>query len=221
MKNPILLLPIVMFAIFIGLIVSAWGYVTSVDSTTNKYCNMVNSSVLVSYSEGWASGVFIDDDVIAVAAHILEGRKDFTIELVNGVLIKTNCFYIDNREDVGFIFVDANELCIANFSNAPRNLGDVVYLVGAPRHVDFKFTLFKGIISHLNRTFSEMNWTDLFQIDADGSGGCSGGPIYNDGGYLIGLYVGQSGRGGNSIGLCESAESILEAYERYKNASDQ
>lgn len=39
---------------------------------TNKYENMVNASV---YIEGCGSGVFIDDNVILTAAHVLESAK--------------------------------------------------------------------------------------------------------------------------------------------------
>ena len=126
--------------------------------------------------------------------------------------------YIDTKEDVGFVFVDADELHVAKVSPLPRNIGDVVYFVGTPHNKFFKFTLTKGILSHLDRDLPEMGWKDLLQTDAEGGYGSSGGPLYDSEGRVIGMYVGHAHNGGIGVSLCESAESILEAYERCMNA---
>jgi len=59
------------------------------------------------------------------------------------------------------------------------------------------------------------------QTDAEGGPGSSGGPLYNSDGNLVGMYVGHSDGGGRGISLCESAKSILEAYERCMNARSE
>lgn len=186
---------------------------------SDLYENMVDASVRL---PGNGSGVFINDDVILTAAHCLEGTKTITIELSNGTILKSNDFYLDDKEDVGFIFIDANEISIAKVSLKPVGLGDSVYLVGRPQSDLFKFSLTKGIISHLNRNVPEWNWEDLIQTDANGGSGSSGGPLYNSDGFLVGMYVGHGGGswGGDGISLCESAKSILEAYQRCKDAKN-
>lgn len=191
-----------------------WFLVGFTDKT-NLYENMVNASVRII---GHGSGVFIEDDVILTAAHCLENVETFTIELSNGTILKSNDFYIDDEEDVGFIFITADELCIAKVSSKSVGLGDSVYLVG--RHSDdlFKFSLTKGILSHLDRDLPRLDWKDLLQTDAEGGLGSSGGPLYNSEGDVIGIYVGQLWDGGLGISLCESAKSILEAYQRCKDA---
>lgn len=176
----------------------------------NLYENMVNASVMISNDYGHGSGVFINDDVIVTAAHVLE-QPDLIIELTNGVILEVSDFYIDDKEDVGFIFVDADELHIAKVSSDHKNIGDTVYLVGTPYYPDLKFTLTKGILSHLDRDI--WNWKDLLQTDAEGGPGSSGGPLYDFEGQVIGICVALPNPGGGVI-LCESAKSILEAYER-------
>jgi serine protease Do len=171
---------------------------------------MVNASVMISNDYGHGSGVFINDDVIVTAAHVLE-QPDLIIELTNGVILEVSDFYIDDKEDVGFIFVDADELHIAKVSSDHKNIGDTVYLVGTPYYPDLKFTLTKGILSHLDRDI--WNWKDLLQTDAEGGPGSSGGPLYDFEGQVIGICVALPNPGGGVI-LCESAKSILEAYER-------
>ena len=187
----------------------------------NLYQNMVNASVVMYSGSGGGSGVFIEDNVILAAAHVLEDMgASCKIELQDGTIYESSGFYIDSEEDIGFVFVDANEPHIAQVSSIPMSLGDIVYLVGAPFNKFFKFTLTKGIISHLDRDLPEMDWMDLLQTDAEGGPGSSGGPLYNSDGNLVGIYVGHCNPGGIGISLCESAKSILEAYQRCKDAKN-
>lgn len=184
----------------------------SMNREVDLYKNMVNSSVVLYNDFGFGSGVFIYDNIILTAAHVLE-YQNLNIELGDGTILKVDGFYIDDKEDVGFIFVDANELCISKITFLCGNVGDTVYLVGTPYSRELKFTITKGILSHLDRDIYP--WEDLLQVDAEGGPGSSGGPLYNSKGKVIGICVTGPNPGGG-VTLCESAESILEAYERYK-----
>lgn len=188
---------------------------------SDLYENMVNASVLLSIDgDGYGSGVFIDDNVILTAAHCLEYADTYTIELSDGTVLRSSDFYADTKEDVGFVFVDADELSVAKVSLSSRNIGDTVYLVGSPYERLLKFTITKGILSHLGRDI--WGWEDLLQTDAEGGPGSSGGPLYDSEGRVIGICVTGPVPGGG-VSLCESAKSILEAYERCmesRNASN-
>lgn len=180
---------------------------------TNLYKNMVNASVMLYNDYGHGSGVFIDDNTILTAAHVLE-QPNLAVELNNGVVLKVEDIYIDNEKDVGFIFIEIDELHISKIASSYGNVGDTVYLVGSPYTKDFKFTITKGILSHLDRdTFHQK---DLLQTDAEGAPGNSGGPLYNSEGKIIGICITGPNAGGGVV-LCESAKSILEAYERCMN----
>lgn len=197
--------------IFCGVLESGFPY-----KKIRFYSNMVNATVFLDYGDGYGTGVFIDDNVVLTAAHCLEDADTFTVELVDGTILESSDFYIDEEVDIGFVFVDANELHIATVSDAPQSLGDVIHLVGTPYDNEFKFSLFRGIISHLDRDLPKWKWENLLQVDADGGPGMSGGPLYNVEGHLIGMCVGTAYRGGFSISLCENAKHILDAYERAK-----
>lgn len=207
-------------------IVAILLFVASIDKAVSdnsveqqKYINMVNSTVLIYDDIGHGSGVFIEDNVILTAAHVVN-HPDLSVELIDGTILKVEDVYMDGDVDVGFIFIDANEINTAQILDIPVNIGDPVYLVGTPYHKDYKFTLMKGIVSHLNRAFSLFRSSTLLQVNTDGGPGFSGGPLYNEEGRLVGMYVGQSGRGGVGISFCESSKSILEAYERCMIARD-
>ena len=67
--------------------------------------------------------------------------------------------------------------------------GETVYAVGNPGGMDA--TIVRGIVSNLNRTF-EFPWTNntklaMIQFSGGIYGGNSGGALYNDKGYLIGV----------------------------------
>ncbi|KKK64952.1 hypothetical protein LCGC14_2979030 [marine sediment metagenome] len=181
---------------------------------TNLYENMVNASVLIYDDYGFGSGVFIEDNVIATAAHVLT-QSNLVVELTDGTILEVDDFYIDEKEDVGFIFVGVDELHIAKVLAVPGDIGDTVYLVGSPYDRRLKFTITKGILSHLDRDI--WDYEDLLQTDAEGGPGSSGGPLYDSEGNIIGICVTGPVPGGG-VSLCESGKSILEAYERCMDA---
>lgn len=211
-KDYIVFCVLVCVVVFLFMVSFLYGK-TNLNKKIDLYENMVNASVLVSNDYGFGSGVFIADDVILTAGHVLQ-QPDLVVELSDGTVLESSDFYIDDEEDVGFIFVDADELCIAKVSSDHGAIGDTVYLVGTPYSKDFKFTMTKGILSHLDRDiWGERNWKDLLQTDAKGAPGSSGSPLYDSMGRVIGIVVTGPVPGGG-ITLCESAKSILEAYER-------
>jgi len=192
----------------------------------SKFENMVDATVLLRYpgNSGFASGVFWKDNVVVTAAHCLKdehgNRKEAVlIELVGGTILESSDFYIDEEEDVGFIFVEADELYISDTSMVPCELGDTVYIAGTPARINYKFSLIRGMVSYIDRNDLGLNWSDMIQTDSDGSAGMSGGPLYDEDGKLVGIYNGQVGYGGLGINFCEDMKSILAAYERYESKS--
>lgn len=88
--------------------------------------------------------------------------------------------------------------------------GEVVWAVGNPGLMDASVTF--GIISSLSRTF-RFPWTGgestpMIQFDATSTGGSSGGALYNDDGYLIG--VPSAGRPGTDLNLAIPVHTVRE-----------
>lgn len=87
--------------------------------------------------------------------------------------------------------------------------GESVYVVGNPGGLDA--TIVKGIVSNLNRTF-EFPWTNntklaMIQFSGGIYGGNSGGALYNDRGYLIGVPAAGIAQA-SFIGLAVPAEVV-------------
>lgn len=183
----------------------------------DKFEDMINASVLLFDDFGHGSGVFISDNIILTAAHCLEDKTTISIEMRDGTILDSSDFYVDKKIDVGFIFVDAEELHIAKLLNSNPKIGDAVFHIGAPYDTDFKFSLAKGIISFVNRGSPLPKWNMLIQTDIDGGPGNSGGPLYNSDGILIGVYIGQGYRGGLSISFYIPTNQIKAALSRYND----
>jgi S1-C subfamily serine protease len=85
--------------------------------------------------------------------------------------------------------------------------GETVWAVGNPFMLDASVT--KGVLSNTNRTvqvgFKEFPY---YQIDAEIEGGSSGGSLYNDEGFLIG--VPSAGAQGSSVGLAIPASRVRD-----------
>ncbi len=187
----------------------------NVSPTATTFEDMVNASVLLFDDFGHGSGVFISDNIILTTAHCLVGKTNINIEMRDGTILDSNDLYVDKDADIGFIYVDAEELHVTKMLDVSFKVGDTVFHVGTPYIMDFKFSLARGIISFINRDSPIPKWNTLIQTDINGGPGNSGGPLYNLDGILIGVYVGQSNMGGLSISFYIPANQIKAALSRY------
>lgn len=174
----------------------------------NKYNDMVNAAVTIPQT---GSGVFIADNLVLTAGHVAR-LLDTTrvVELSDGNIVNIKSVYIDDRCDVGFLSVDANEPGIVNLGRLP-DIGDTVYIVGY-MYGKLPISLTKGIVSFVGRNV--FNYKDVIQTDAEAAVGSSGSPLYNERGRVIGICVGGPNPGGGAS-LCENVNKIKEALERY------
>ena len=71
----------------------------------------LSSVVYIEAYEGWSgAGVVVEDGIILTAGHIIEGATGFNLEYKNGIIHSSERFYKMSDVDLGFIFVDTNDL---------------------------------------------------------------------------------------------------------------
>ena len=147
------------------------------------------------FTSGWqGSGVFIRDNLILTAGHIVDGISDANVFTVDGKEYKAKGWYLETEADIGFIEVDTNDVeCTLFFDDA--KFGETVWAFGNPLGV-FP-VLAKGIISATNATDSYNDTKNMIIIDAAVNGGNSGCPIFDKWGNILGIcswhYPGQEG----------------------------
>lgn len=178
----------------------------------------VNYSNYYYSSKGWptsgwqGSGVFIRDNLILTAGHIVDGISNADVFTINKVKYKAKSWYLETEADIGFIEVDTNDVeNTLGFDDA--KLGETVWVFGNPLGV-FP-VLAKGIISSINAPDSYSDTKNMIITDAAANGGNSGCPIFDKWGNILGIYSwhypGQEGM--NYFVRAEVIEAILKKYD--------
>lgn len=153
--------------------------------------NVVQIKVESDYSEeyynytGWqGSGVFIADDLILTAGHIVDGAGEIRIVKSDGTICKAIDWYLETDADIGFIKVKtkAKEKKL-KFDDAI--LGEDVWAYGNPYGIFPVLT--KGIISAVLMPDDYGGTKRMVIIDAAINPGNSGCPIFDSGGNILGI----------------------------------
>ena len=144
------------------------------------------------------SGFFIDVEkgYIVTNEHVVNLAKfhRLRLKLVNGKTYEGELIGRDEFSDVAVVAIkdenfDRSGLGQLSFGDSDAlQLGETVFTLGAPSdgYHTFEKTVTAGIVSGLNR-YSQRLIGKQIQIDADTSGGNSGGPLLNMAGEVVGI----------------------------------
>lgn len=175
-------------ALVIGGILYSEG-ISQVDVLPLK--NVVQIRVECDYSEeyyenaGWqGSGVFIADDLILTAGHIVDKAGKIEIVKPDGTIHKAVDWYLETDADIGFIRVKTKDKeKKLRFDKA--TLGEDAWVYGNPLGV-FP-VLSKGIISAVNMPDDYTFTKRMLITDAGANPGNSGGPLFDKDGNILGI----------------------------------
>lgn len=130
------------------------------------------------------SGVFIRDNLILTAGHIVGMAKEIEIIEADGDKYKAVNWYKEFDADIGFIVVDTNDIeKKLKFDNAI--LGENAWACGNPYGVFPVLT--KGIISAVMMPDNYTDTKHMLITDAGANLGNSGCPLFNKKGRILGI----------------------------------
>lgn len=200
-----------------------WG-----DSLTNKtFVNLPLDNVVqikvISTEIDWytgelievqGTGVFIRDNLILTAGHIVDSISDANVFTTGGKEYKVKSWYLETEVDIGFIEVDSNDVeYTLSFDNA--RLGEDVWVYGNPFGVFPVLT--KGIISATNAIDNMGKTKNMLIADVATNAGDSGSPIFDKHGNILGIfswhYVYSATEGMNYFCRSEVIELSLQKYD--------
>src|SRR3990167_3836396 len=146
---------------------------------------MINRAVRISQGSGGGSGVYLYENLILTAYHVVSDRFDeTTLHIPVSVDGKTDFWYVwayDYGKDLALIrpkgFEDFGDALIPGIAKSAE-IGQVVYCAGYPRLVGPYLTM--GFLSNLNDR-------GVFDISCNATFGSSGSAVYNSAGELIGI----------------------------------
>ena len=142
-------------------------------------------SVMAQLADGVSEGtgcIITTDGQILTGWHVVEGAKTIDITTSNGKTYKAKLVAkMPDKKDLAIIKIEVNEeLPTVSFGDSEEvKVGQKVLAIGNP--FGFSNTLTQGIISRIDYV------KNRFQTDAAINPGCSGGPVLNSTGEVIGI----------------------------------
>jgi len=148
-------------------------------------CEVEHATYYDGYNSGWqGTAVFIKDNLLLTAGHVVSGISSATIFTVDGKEHKAKSWYLETEADIGFIEVDTNDVeSILSFDNA--KLGETVWAFGNPLGEGLFLT--KGIVSAISVPDIFMGTKNMVVTDAAINPGSSGCPIFDKQGNILGI----------------------------------
>lgn len=147
-----------------------------------------DSAVKVSLSKGGhGSGVYIGQNLILSAAHVVQSDNTVMIKTEYGDEMVGEVLWTNRKYDVALIRVEDPPLIHASYLSCTiPSLGDEITLRGNPQQAEF-ITVW-GTIGGTVREFGP--WASAVPTNAAIIPGQSGGPVFNEAGDIVGLAVG-------------------------------
>ena len=162
---------------------------------------------------GTCSGVYVSEHEILTAAHCFEMGEDMTIKQIwigqdNGTSALATLVDISPERDLALLKTDLKGIPV--ILGDPTRIGQEISVVGMPLGLRWVFT--KGIISQVRFKLGEGNPTKHFILDAVVLPGNSGGPVFDENGYLVGILVRSTSMlgffGGSGLGIAVDISEI-------------
>lgn len=156
---------------------------------------------------GLGSGVVVSSEgLIITAAHVVQVADAVEVKFIDGTIIGAQVVGTVVWADVALLKLDRNpeNMVVAEYGDSNAvNVGDQVFVIGAPRNLDHTLTV--GYVSgKRSSSIAKSPWApEYIQTDAAINEGNSGGPMFNYQGKLIGIvsqYITVSG-GSEGLGL--------------------
>lgn len=165
----------------------AYNFAPDERATINVY-EKINPSIVAidaQVKDGFSAGtgcIVRSDGVILTGSHVIEDAKNIQVKTSNGKEYDAKVLAVmGTNKDLALLKIDTKEkLPIIKFGNSDEvKVGQRVLAIGNP--FGFSGTLTQGIVSRIDYTRGRI------QTDASINPGCSGGPLLNASGEVIGI----------------------------------
>jgi serine protease Do len=133
---------------------------------------------------GHGTGFFISEHgYLLTNEHVVRAARLVTVKLITGRELIGEVIRKNSVRDVAIIKVEEPGMVPLPIRSTSPNVGDEVYVLGAPLNEELSATLTKGIVS----AFRVEDGQRLIQSDVNVLPGCSGGPLLDVNGNVLGL----------------------------------
>lgn len=137
--------------------------------------------------QGHGSGVYIGNDIIITAAHVVKGRSNVVLRLDNGASQGAEVLWINEEYDVAAVRPAApSAMTAAPLDCRSPERGETIIAAGSPGGEDDLF-IPGVVVGNLRKTG---HWSQTIVVAMPATGGISGGPTFDAQGEVVGIVVG-------------------------------
>lgn len=180
----------------------------TINTAPEIYDDAVNSVAVIYNGGSLGSGFFVGENIIATANHCIDDEGEIIVELKDDSSIYTaTIIRQDIDSDLALIKVDTPYYVKPlPVSNENPVTGESCVAIGHPYGI--KFSISKGIVSHINRENIYRKPIGFIQTDTPLNGGNSGGCVLNMQNKVIGV-VSWGIQGSDGLGFLAPAKHLL------------
>lgn len=164
---------------------SAWGEAAAEQIYQSTLPAVFTLEVETAKGNGQATGFSaLREGVLVTAWHVVDGATKVTAKAASGESYEcAGLIDKDEIHDVALLRIKAHGLPRLSIEASPPAVGSRVYVLGAPRGLDFSIT--DGLVSQI-RT---IEGASVIQISCPSAPGSSGAPLLNERGGVVGIAV--------------------------------
>ncbi len=153
--------------------------------------SVVSIEVSSGYSKGYGTGFIVSEaGYIVTNYHVVEDAKSVYVTLYDESTYSAEVIGYEESNDLAVIKIEPKGTIesLIYGKSSDLEVGDDVYVIGNPLG-DLTFTLTTGVVSALNRLIDTGSGftINMFQTDAAINSGNSGGPVFDEHGYVVGI----------------------------------
>lgn len=144
------------------------------------------SVVFVSVDKGHGSGVHIGQGYVLTAAHVVDGATTIMLRTADGAPRPADVLWVNKTYDIALLKTDPTGIGAATLACRYAHTGEDIRAIGNPVSLEF--------VSSYGRIAGEVRqlgpWKSVLVTDITTVPGQSGGPVFDEGGALVGITVG-------------------------------
>lgn len=157
----------------------------------NNVETVVSIEAATSYGTSAGTGFIISEQgYIVTNYHVVEGSKNIQVALYDNSVYTAELVGYEDTNDLAVLKIEPRGTIksVVYGKSSDLSVGDYVYIIGNPLG-DLTFTLTAGVVSALNRLIDVDDGVsiNMFQTDAAVNSGNSGGPVFDEHGYVVGI----------------------------------
>ncbi len=166
------------------------------------------------------SGAFISEDgLIVTNYHVIDQAEQISVLDYTGKRYEVKVLKTNPQADLALIKIQVQSQAFFTLGQSKRlKLGEVVFAIGSPLNLDFSLT--SGIVGAFDRQPKVIAHSErqehFIQTDVPINSGCSGGPLLNAAGELVGINTAIASKSGRFEGYSFAipAEFIQEFLQK-------